>query len=111
MDNQARSAPFATLELDIGETIEVWAYYNNADEVELFLNGKSLGKRSKQGEELHVVWKVNYEPGTLKAISRKSGQEILVKTIKTAGKPAQIQLVADRGYAKRDGNDLPFHTV
>jgi beta-galactosidase len=96
---------------EIGKPIEVWAYYNQADEVELFLNGKSLGKRSKQGEELHVSWKVNYQPGTLKAVSRKNGREVLVKTVKTAGKPAQIQLIADRTAITADGKDLSFVTV
>lgn len=51
--------------------IEVWAYYNEADEVELFLNGKSMGVRSKTGDALHVEWKVPFEAGTLKAVSRK----------------------------------------
>lgn len=96
---------------ELGKTIDVWAYYNNADEVELFLNGKSLGIRSKQGEELHVVWKVQYEPGTLKAVSRKNGRTVLVKEIHTAGKPAKIELLADRATIAADGKDLSFITV
>lgn len=91
--------------------IDVWAYYNNADEVELYLNGKSLGKRTKQNDDLHVLWKVNYEPGTLKAISRKNGKEVLVKEIKTAGKPAKIELIADRSTITANGTDLSFVTV
>jgi beta-galactosidase len=94
-----------------GKEVEVWAYYNNADEVELFLNGKSLGKQSKQGDDLHVMWKVNFTPGTLTAVSRLNGKEILRKTIKTAGKPAKIQLTADRSKIKADGKDLSFITV
>ncbi|TCC90030.1 DUF4982 domain-containing protein [Pedobacter frigiditerrae] len=94
-----------------GRSVEVWAYYNNADEVELYLNGKSLGKKSKQGEDLHVMWKVNYEVGTLKAISRKGGKEVLVREIKTAGAPAKIELIADRKNIKADGKDLSFITV
>ncbi|MGF1923244.1 MAG: glycoside hydrolase family 2 TIM barrel-domain containing protein [Bacteroidia bacterium] len=93
------------------KTIDVWAYYNNADEVELYLNGKSLGKRSKQNEEMHVEWKVAYEPGTLKAISRKAGREIAIKEIRTAGKPAKIELIADRKNLNADGTDLSFVTV
>jgi len=93
------------------KVIDVWCYYNNADEVELYLNGKSLGKRSKQNDELHVLWKVDYEPGTLKAISRKNGKEIAVREIKTAGKAAKIELVADRKDIKADGTDLSFVTV
>ncbi|MEJ5995008.1 glycoside hydrolase family 2 TIM barrel-domain containing protein [Pedobacter sp. Du54] len=93
------------------KVIDVWAYYNNADEVELYLNGKSLGKRSKQNDDLHVLWKVNYEPGTLKAVSRKNGKEVLVKTIKTAGKAAKIELIADRENILANGTDLSFVTV
>lgn len=96
---------------EAGKTVDVWAYYNHADEVELFLNGRSLGIRSKQGEDLHVVWKVTYQPGTLKAVSRKNGQVVLVKEINTAGKAAKIELLADRKAIAADGKDLSFVTV
>lgn len=94
-----------------GKEVEVWAYYNHADEVELYLNGKSLGKKSKQGDELHVVWKVAYAPGTLKAVSRKNGKTVLTKEVKTAGQPAQVILSADRSTINADGKDLSFVTV
>lgn len=94
-----------------GQDIDVWAYYNKADEVELFLNGKSLGTKSKQGDELHVQWAVKYEPGTLKAVSRKDGKVVAEKTTQTAGAPAQIVLSADRNKIKADGEDLSFVTV
>lgn len=94
-----------------GRTVDVWAYYNNADEVELYLNGKSLGKRSKQGDDLHVMWRVPYTPGTLKAISRKGGKTVLEKEVKTAGAPAVLKATADRATIKADGNDLSFVTV
>lgn len=94
-----------------GQDIDVWAYYNKADEVELFLNGKSLGTKSKQGDELHVQWAVKYEPGILKAVSRKDGKVVAEKTIQTAGAPAQIVLSADRNKIKADGEDLSFVTV
>lgn len=94
-----------------GKPVEVWAYYNNADEVELYLNGKSLGKKSKQSDDLHVQWLVPFERGTLTAISRKNGQTVLTKTIKTAGAPAKIELLADRTTIKADGKDLSFVTV
>lgn len=93
------------------QNVDVWAYYNNADEVELFLNGKSAGVRSKKGEDLHVMWKVPFQPGTLKAISRKNGKTILETEIKTAGNPALLKLTADRSTIKADGNDLSFVTV
>lgn len=95
----------------IGKTVDVWAYYNHADEVELFLNGKSLGIKKKTGDDLHVMWRVKYQPGTIKAVSRKDGQVVLTKEIKTAGKPAKIQLIADRSNIKADGKDLSFITV
>lgn len=95
----------------VGKTVDVWAYYNNADEVELFLNGKSLGTRAKKGEELHVVWRVKYEPGILKAVSKKNGKVVLVKEIKTAGEPAKIELSVDRASIAADGKDLSFVTV
>jgi beta-galactosidase len=94
-----------------GEVVDVWAYYNNADEVELFLNGQTLGVRKKEGDELHVLWRVPYQPGTLKAISRKDGKTVLTREIKTAGKPAKITLVADRDKIHADGKDLSFITV
>ncbi len=94
-----------------GQTIDVWAYYNHADEVELFLNGKSLGVKKKTGDDLHVMWRLVYEPGTLKAISRKDGKVVLTKEIKTAGAPATIILSADRKTIKADGKDLSFITV
>lgn len=93
-----------------GQTIDVWAY-TNCDEVELFLNGKSLGTKRKQGEDLHLMWRLNFEPGTLKAIGRKDGKEILTQEIKTAGAPAKIILQADRSTIKSDGEDLSFVTV
>jgi beta-galactosidase len=75
--------------LEKGKLVDVWAYYNNADEVELSLNGKSLGKKRKRGDTLHVMWRVPFEPGTLKAVSTKNGKVILTKEIKTAGAPAK----------------------
>ncbi|GAA3988469.1 beta-galactosidase GalB [Mucilaginibacter dorajii] len=94
-----------------GKMVDIWAYYNNADEVELFLNGKSLGVKKKTGDELHIMWRVKYEPGILKAVSRKDGKVVLTREIKTAGEPAKIQLIADRKLIKADGKDLSFITV
>lgn len=94
-----------------GQTIDIWAYYSQADEVELFLNGKSLGKQTKQGDEMKVVWKTTFEPGILKAVSRKNGNVVLEKEIATAGKAAKIILEADRNQIKADGKDLSFVTA
>jgi len=94
-----------------GKVVDVWAYYNNADEVELFLNDKSLGVRKKQPGDVHVQWRVTYEPGTLKAVSRKKGKTILTKTINTAGQPARLELTSDKKILHADGKDIAFVTV
>jgi beta-galactosidase len=94
-----------------GKLVDVWAFYNNADEVELYLNGKSLGVKKKTGDDLHVMWRVKFEPGTLKAVSRKDGKVVLTREIYTASAPAKIELVADRKNIKADGKDLSFITV
>lgn len=94
-----------------GQIIDVWAYYNNADEVELFLNGKSLGARKKNDTNLHVMWRIPFKDGTLKAVSKKNGKIILTKEIKTAGEADRIELIADKKNLKPDGNDLSFVTI
>lgn len=86
-----------------GQTIDMWCYYNQADEVELFINGKSQGVRAKAayGEtkadatEYHVVWRVQYEPGEVKVVARKNGKQVGEQTIRTAGAPDHVQLSVD----------------
>ncbi|RKD86481.1 glycoside hydrolase family 2 TIM barrel-domain containing protein [Mangrovibacterium diazotrophicum] len=94
-----------------GQTIDLWAYYNNADEVELFVNGVSQGVKKKENGAMHVMWRVKFEPGTIKAVSRKDGKVVLEKEIHTAGDPTQIRLTADRNQIAADGYDLSFVTV
>jgi beta-galactosidase len=94
-----------------GQVVDVWAYYNQADEVELYLNGKSLGIRHKQDGQMHVMWRVKFVSGILKAVSRKNGKVVLTREIKTAGKPAEIKLYPDRTTVKSGGKDLPFVTA
>ena len=94
-----------------GKVVDIWAYYNNADEVELYLNGKSLGVKHKSGDDLHVMWRVPFKAGTLKAVSRKGSKVVLTRQISTAGTPARIELTADRKLIKADGSDLSFVTV
>ncbi len=94
-----------------GQEVDLWAYYNHADEVELFLNGESLGKRSKEGDQMHVQWRVPFSPGTLRAVSRRNGVEVLVREIRTAGDPVSLRLTADRTDLHADGKDLSFVTV
>lgn len=93
-----------------GHPIDVIAY-TNCDEVELFLNGESLGTKTKSADDLKLMWRVSYSPGELKAIGKKQGQVVSEKVIKTAGKPVQIKLTADRTAIKADGADLSFVTV
>jgi beta-galactosidase len=93
-----------------GQTIDVWAY-TNCEEVELFLNGKSQGTKKKTGDALHMAWRLTYMPGTLKAIGRTGGKEVLTQEIKTAGAPAKMILHADRSTITADGKDLSFVTV
>lgn len=94
-----------------GDEVDIWAYYNNADEVELFLNGVSQGIRKKEGDTMHVVWRLNYIPGVLKVVSRKDGQEVLSREIKTASEPFAIRLTPDKNILKADGCDLSFITI
>ena len=93
-----------------GQQVDVVAYFN-ADEVELFLNGRSQGTKRKQGDELHVFWRLPFEPGVLKAVSRRNGKVVLTKEVRTAGEPARIELVPDRKIIRADGDDLSFVTV
>ena len=79
-----------------GQTVDLWCYYNDADEVELFVNGKSRGVRSKKdSHQYHVAWRVAYEPGEVKVVARKEGQEVRSSSIRTAGAPARIRLEVD----------------
>lgn len=91
-----------------GRVVDVWAYYNNADEVELLLNGRSLGTRSKGPDDFHVSWQVPFEPGTLTAISRRDGHEVARDERRTAGAPAAIRLTPDRSEINADGTDLSY---
>ncbi len=93
-----------------GDTIDVWSY-TNCEEVELFLNGVSMGAQKKTDDKLHLMWRLPYTPGTLKAIGRTDGKEILTQGIKTAGIPTKIALEADRSVITADGRDLSFVTV
>ena len=79
-----------------GQEIDLWAYYNQADEVELFLNGQSKGIRRKaDSHQYHVMWRVAFEPGELKAVSRKDGKTVCEQVIRTAGAPDHIRLSVD----------------
>lgn len=94
-----------------GQEVDVWAYYNNADEVELFVNGKSQGRKRKTDSAYHVMWRVAYEAGSIKAVSYKDGVKFMEKGIKTTGTPNSIRLTADRQQIKANGKDLSYITV
>jgi len=93
-----------------GQLIDVWAY-TNCDEVELLLNGNSLGRQKRTDEKLHLVWRITYEPGTITGVGYKDGVETMRQEIKTAGDPAAIILTPDRSEINADGSDLSFLTV
>ncbi|GEC72507.1 beta-galactosidase [Flavobacterium flevense] len=111
-----------------GENIPVFSY-TNCDEVELFVNGKSFGKRVKGKDfteipsEYHgfkrgmykskyrLSWEVPYSPGSLKVVGYKNGKIAAEKVIKTASSPYQVKLIADKTVLDESGNDLSYITV
>jgi beta-galactosidase len=95
----------------IGEITPVHVF-TSGDEVELFLNGKSLGKKKKQQYEYRLRWDdVKYEPGELKTIAYKNGIKWAEKVIKTTGEATSLCATADRAEIQVDGKDLSFVTV
>jgi len=83
--------------------------YSNCDSVELFLNGKSLGEKEMGGNmdpKMDLVWLVPYEPGVLAARGKRNGQLVCEKEIVTSGRPAEIQLLADRQTIAANGQDV-----
>lgn len=95
-----------------GDTVDVWAYYNKAEDVELFLNGKSLGKARKTDERLHAAWKVPFEAGELKVVKYRNGRPVQETVRRTAGQAAKLQAkVAYERFRTGDPRDLYFITV
>lgn len=87
-----------------GKTVSVWAH-SNCDEVELFVNGKSAG-RKPMPRNRHLSWDVVYAPGKIQAFAYKGGKVILKAKRETAGAPAKIVLTADRTALTGDGMDV-----
>lgn len=86
--------------------------YTSGDEAELFLNGKSLGRKTKGQYEYRIVWNdVKYEPGTLKVVAYKNGKPWANDEVKTTGAPAKLLAKADRNRITANGNDLSYITV
>ena len=95
-----------------GQEIDLWCYYNNADEVELFVNGQSRGVRRKaNSHQYHVMWRERFEPGTVEVVSRKGGQVVAKRAINTAGQPHHLRLTADKNTLRANGRNLVFVTV
>lgn len=95
-----------------GDVVDMWAYYNNADEVELFVNGRSMGRSKKTSERLHAIWEgVPFEAGVIEAVSYKGGKEVARHKRVTAGESARVTLAADRTRLSADGYDLAFITI
>jgi beta-galactosidase len=92
-----------------GQPINVWAY-SNCDEVELFLNKKSLGKKAME-KNGHLEWLVNYQPGTLEAIGYKSGNKILTETVKTTSNAVAIGLQSNVKIIQANKTDIAIITV
>ena len=92
-----------------GEEIDVRAY-SNAEEVELLLNGKSLG-REKLAPFSELKWKVKYAPGSLAARAFRGGQVVAETRVETTGVPVAVRLVPDRAGLRADGEDVAVITV
>lgn len=86
--------------------------FTTGDEVELFINNHSAGtKKNCEFPTKKILWNVRFEPGTIKAVARKSGKVIAVDEIKTAGLPYKVSMEADSLLLHADGNDLAYITV
>lgn len=92
-----------------GQNIAVWVY-SNADEVELFLNNKSMGKKSMERNG-HLTWNVPYSPGTLRAVGTAKGKPAITDVVKTTGAGASINLIANVKSIKADREDLAVISV
>jgi beta-galactosidase len=92
-----------------GQDIDVWAH-SNCEEVELFLNGQSQGRKPMKRNS-HLQWKVKYAPGTLLARGYNHGREILTDSVETTGEPAKILLTPHHSTIKADREDVSVISV
>ena len=86
-----------------GQQIDMWCYFNHADAVELFVNGKSQGLKQKKPNEFHVKWRVNYEPRRVKVVAYEHGKAVREEEIHTAGAPDHIRLTVEHSICKPGG--------
>jgi beta-galactosidase len=92
-----------------GDTIKVVAY-SNLDEVELFVNNRSAG-RKKMEKDSHLAWNVPYKAGSIKAIAYKNGKKQLEKTIETTGESVALKLDSHKNTLKGNGEDVAILSV
>ena len=92
-----------------GQLIDVWAY-SNCDVVELFLNKKSLSKKTME-KNGHLEWKVKYQAGTLEAIGYKNGKKTLTQTVKTTSDAVALGLQSNVKTIQANGTDIALITV
>lgn len=91
-----------------GKPIDVWVN-SNADDVELFLNGKSLGKK-EMPRNSHLKWQVNYQPGTLEAVAYKRGKKLTTK-VETTGTPVEVVMTPYKTTMLADGSDVSIINI
>ena len=87
------------------ENVEV---YSNAEQVELFLNGRSLGSKPRPSDDAPRNWKVPFEPGTLRAVGTKGGKVVATHELKTAGRPARVVLSVDKSTLAHAWDDVVY---
>jgi beta-galactosidase len=86
--------------------------FTSGDEAEVFVNGKSQGRKKMAPYEYRLRWDyVTYEPGEVRAVSYKDGQEWASAVVRTAKAPAKLELTPDRVKIRADGLDLSFVTL
>ena len=87
-----------------GEPVQIWVY-SNMDEVELAVNGKSLGRKTMPRNG-HLAWDAVYQPGKVTATGYKNGKKAMTAKVETSGAPAKINAAADRQLIKADNHDV-----
>jgi beta-galactosidase len=86
--------------------------FTSGDEAEVFVNGKSQGRKKKGPYEYRLRWDyVTYEPGEVRAVTYKDGKEWATAVMRTASAPAKLELTPDRAQIRADGVDLSFVTL
>lgn len=110
-DPMAHILPHWTWPERVGQVTPVHVF-TSGDAAELFLNGRSLGRKTRGPHEYRLRWDhVVYQPGTLKVVAYRHGKRWATDEVKTAGAPAKLELAADRKAIRADGRDLAFVTV